>query len=135
MLKNWVRRVQTELPKRAPWPGVLFALFLMAFGLSWLNPADQFSLTANYRILAAIASETVWGIAAVAFAAAWIWALVYRSHTEQVIASFSGGVFLLFIAVAIYIGNPVSTWALPTFVIGCGAIYNAARMWSIWTQR
>lgn len=117
------------------WPGLVFALFLAAFGISWLNPADQFALSANYRILAVIASESAWGISAVAFALAWIVALVFRSHTEQIIASFSGGVVLLFIAISIYIGNPISTWSLPTFVIGCGAIYNAARMWAIWTQR
>lgn len=124
-----------ETRYNALWPGVLFAAFLAAFGISWLNPAEQFSLSANYRILAIIAPENAWGILAVGFSAAWIVALIFRPRAEKLFASFSGGIFLLFVSVASYLGNPIATWALPTFVIGCGAIYNAARMLMAWTQR
>lgn len=135
VLKKWVSGVQTELPKRAPWPGALFALFLMAFGLSWLNPADQFSLTANYELLRAIAPEIFWGIFTTGYSAVWLVAIFTMPHKQRIILTIIGGMILLFISVAIYVGNPVATWALPTFTIGCGAMYYAGRMLALWTQQ
>ena len=135
MLKNWARRVQTELPKRAPWPGALFALFLMSFGLSWLNPVDQFSLSANYALLKVIASETFWGVFTTGFSWVWLAAVLTMPHKMRIVLTVIGGAILLFISVAIYIGNPAATWALPTFTIGCGAMYHAGRMVALWTQQ
>lgn len=122
-------------PPGAIWPGVLFAAFLAAFGVSWLNPAEQFSLSTNYQILFALAPENAWGVFAVAFSAAWAIILANGRPTHRIVVSALGGLLLSFLAAAIFVGNTLSTWALPTLVIGAGAVYNAARMWAIWTQR
>lgn len=135
MLKKWVRRVQTELPKRAPWPGALFALFLMAFGLSWLNPVAQFPLSANYALLEKIAPETFWGVFTTGFSWVWLYAIFTMPHKQRIILTIIGGVILLFMSVAIYLSNPAATWALPIFTIGCGAMYHAGRMLALWTQQ
>lgn len=130
-IEDWKKR---RRDRGSVWPEVMFACFLIAWGLAFLNPFQSFSLVVSYAVLASVASEEAWGVFMAGVGLAWLAIVVLGFNRLRMIAGSVGAAILLWMGLSIFLSNPNSTLAGPTTVIGIGAVYSSVRLLTLWTQ-
>lgn len=131
VIAGWQKRRTDRGPV---WPEVMFACFIAAWGISFLNQIESFALTSNYKALASIADENAWGVFLTTTGVAWLVIVVLGFNHLRMIAGVVGAATLLWMGASIFLSNPNSTWAGPTMVVGIGAVYSSVRLLTLWTQ-
>lgn len=131
VIGGWRKR---RTDRGSVWPEAMFACFIGAWGIAFLNPTNAFAASPNYAALATIAPESAWGISLSVIGIAWLAILILGFNHLRIIAGIIGAAILLWMGVSIFLSNPNSTWAGPTSIVGIGAAYSAVRLATLWTQ-
>lgn len=135
-VRGWIRQWGKTFAPRSPlWPEYSYACFLIAFGISLLNPSDAFALSANYAVLSRIAGEAAWGQFFATFGVIWFAVVASHNLTLRRGAGILGAFILAWLSLSILLSNPLSTIGLPIGSVALAAAYCAARLVVPWTPR